>query len=132
VIRLVEELEKSGMDVIIGSRFLDKKQLRKIPFLRVWFNRLGSLITWFLSGIYLSDSQSGFKVFSRYAAEQIEIQTNGFEFCSEIVREIRYHGLKYREIPIAVYYSDYTKAKGQNFSVGVETFFKLFVRSLMR
>ncbi|OGC82118.1 MAG: hypothetical protein A2V81_03140 [Candidatus Abawacabacteria bacterium RBG_16_42_10] len=126
---MLEFIQKEQKDVVLGSRFLKKND---IPKLRLWANKIANTITFFLSGIAISDSQSGFKVFSRHALPRINITANGFEFCTEIIRTIANENLSYTEYPISVYYSEESMAKGQNFSTGVVTVFKLIVRSLMR
>ncbi len=126
---MVEFLIQQKKDMVFGSRFLQKNH---IPLLRRLANTFGNLITFLLSGIYLSDTQSGFKIFSQKALQHIKITANGFEFCSEIVREVATEGLSYCEFPIKVYYSEDTLAKGQNLATGMTTMFKLIVRSLMR
>ncbi len=126
---MVDFLVAQKKDVVFGSRFL---QSNRVPLLRRLANNAGNLLTYFLSGIYLTDSQSGFKIFSARALEHITITANGFEFCSEIVREVAAERLTFCEFPIKVYYSEETLAKGQNLSTGITTMFKLIVRSLMK
>lgn len=125
---IIAPLLKDEADIVIGSRF---KQKNRIPFTRRFFNQIANLITFLLSGIWLSDSQSGFKGFSRKAAEKIDIHTSGYEFCTEIVREIASLKLKYMEIPVDVYYTEDSLKKGQNFAQGIKTAMKLLIRSLM-
>lgn len=127
--KLVSYIKEQKNDVIFGSRFLRSNQ---VPPLRRLANTIGNVVTFLLSGIYLSDSQSGLKVFSRKALEHIYITANGFEFCTEIVREVAESGLSYAEYPITVYYSAASLAKGQNLSTGIVTVCKLIVRTLMR
>lgn len=129
VCNLVEPVLRRKYDVVIGSRFLNKQ---KIPFSRKVFNKIGNFLTFLISGIYSTDSQSGLKAFSRDAAKKIRITANHFEYCSEIFREIKDQRLSFVEVPISVAYSDYSKMKGQSFARGLETGFKLIVRSLMR
>lgn len=126
---MLEFLISQKKDVVFGSRFL---QSNRVPLVRRLANTAGNLLTYFLSGIYLSDSQSGFKIFSAKALDHITITANGFEFCSEIVREVAAENITYCEFPIKVYYSQETLAKGQNLSTGITTMFKLIVRSLMK
>lgn len=126
---LIHYIIEQKRDILFGSRFL---QANDIPLLRRLANSLGNVVTFLLSGIYLSDSQSGLKVFSRHALEHIQITANGFEFCSEIIREVADSHLSYAEYPIHVYYSKESLAKGQNLSTGIVTVFKLVIRSLMR
>jgi glycosyltransferase involved in cell wall biosynthesis len=125
--KLVTPIVRGECDVVIGSRFLEQNQ---IPFLRRIFNFIGNLITWFFFGLWVSDSQSGFKSFSRTAAERLKILTNGYEFCSEIIREIKVKKLVFKEVPITVRYDAYSLAKGQNFARGLTTLLKLFLRSV--
>lgn len=114
-------------DACLGSRFLQKN---KIPLLRRFFNWLGNLITFLIAWIWVSDSQSGFKAFSREAAQKIEITMNGYEFCSEIIRKISEQKLKFCEVPVTVFYTHESLAKGQSFANGVKTAAKLIIRSL--
>ena len=86
----------------------------------------------FRSGKYVSDSQSGFKVFGPTVVQKIQLHLSGFEFCSEIIREIQQNSWRVEEIPIRVTYSEYTLAKGQSFSSGVVTACKILLRSFLR
>ncbi len=127
---LLLPLLNNSYDVVIGSRFLRKEN--HIPFLRICANRIGNILTRLLGGVALTDTQSGFRAFRRSAAEQIYIHSNGFEFASEVVREIRWKKLSYCEVPIHVTYTKETMRKGQSFAEGLKTALKLILRSLMR
>lgn len=127
---LISSLHHYRADIVIGTRFM--KDTNRIPFTRRFFNIFANLVTFVLSGIYLSDSQSGFRAFSRQALKRIYITANGYEFSSEIIRETKYYKMKIVEIPISVHYTPYTMSKGQNLSTGIVTIFKLIIRSLMR
>lgn len=127
VAKLIDALKGSSADVAIGDRMHDKQQM---PFVRRIFNGIANLITQALGGAAIADSQSGFKAFTRKAVETIRIRSNGFEFCSEIVREIKLHELHFVEVPIQVIYSDYSRSKGQSFYNGARTAWRLFIRSL--
>ena len=93
---------------------------------------IANIITFVLAGVYLTDTQSGLKALSRKALEKICITANGYEFCSEIIREAKYYKLDIIEIPVSVIYTPYSLSKGQNLSTGLTTVFKLIVRTLMR
>lgn len=127
--KIAAPLLNQEVDVVIGSRF---KQKNTVPFLRRLFNFIANLLTFVLSGIFISDSQSGFKGFSHYAAKKIEIHTSGYEFCTEIIREIAYLNLSFREVPVYVSYTKDSLKKGQNLANGFKTAAKLLVRSLMK
>jgi polyprenyl-phospho-N-acetylgalactosaminyl synthase len=116
-------------DVVFANRF---GQRNKIPFIRRVFNALGNIVTLLATGKWVSDSQCGFKVFGPRALKDIDLKMSGFEFCTEIVREVAQHGWRIAEVPIKVKYSEYTLAKGQSFATGVRTAFKILLRSFLR
>ncbi|MEA3304733.1 MAG: glycosyltransferase family 2 protein [Patescibacteria group bacterium] len=122
--------QDSRLDVVLGSRFLEAKQ--SVPRIRRVFNKIASLITWILSGIWLSDSQSGFRGYTRSAAGQIKIESSGYEFATEVIREIAHYDLNYKEVPIDVIYHGEWRDRGQSFATGVSMVFRLFVRAIFK
>jgi glycosyltransferase involved in cell wall biosynthesis len=128
--QLLTPVLKSKVDVVIGTRFRGPKNT--IPFIRRAFNCIGNIFTYITTGKYVSDSQSGFKVFGPKAVQALDLHLSGFEFCTEIIREIAKHRWSIVEIPIRVTYSEYTLAKGQSFSGGVITACKILLRTFLR
>ncbi len=122
----VSAIEK-GADVVIGSRMLVRTGM---PWYRQFANVLGNLVTFFLFGAWVSDSQSGFRAFTRYAISRIEIRTNRMEVSSELIAEAKRHKLMLAEIPIKAIYTEYSLSKGQNFFVGLKTLIKLILRRI--
>jgi glycosyltransferase involved in cell wall biosynthesis len=116
-------------DIVYANRF---GQRNTIPFIRRFFNSIGNTITFIATGRWVPDSQCGFKVLGPRAVAEISLQTNGFEFCTEIVRESVQHRWRVAQVPIKVLYSEYTLAKGQSFASGVRTAFKILLRSFIR
>lgn len=121
---LVDTMQEKEVDVVIGSRFLKKDN--QIPTTRIFYNKIANIISYILTGIYVTDSQSGMKAFSRAFAQKAVLNFNGFEFCIEIIRNIRIHKASYTEVPIHVLYTADTMKKGQNFITGVKMLGKLF------
>ena len=126
---LISSILDESADVVIGTRF---KGVSKVPLLPRFFNKIGNILTYITTGKYVSDSQSGFKAFGPVALYTIHLHMNGFEFCTEIVREISQYGWCVKEVPIQVTYSEYSKAKGQSFSRGVITACKILLRFFLR
>ncbi|MCK5460652.1 glycosyltransferase family 2 protein [Candidatus Gracilibacteria bacterium] len=116
-------------ECVIGSRFLEKN---KIPFFRRVANKIANVLTGIFFGVWVSDSQSGLRGFSLKVAQKLTLHANGFEYCSEFIREVNHAGFEIFEVPISVKYTTETLAKGQNFSEGIKTFGKLFLRALSR
>jgi glycosyltransferase involved in cell wall biosynthesis len=109
--KLIDSLAADNIDVVIGSRFL---QQNSIPLDRKIIISLANLFVAFLYKIKTTDSQSGFRAFSKRAINKIKIRTQGMEVSTELFSEIREHKLKLLEVPIDVKYTSYSRSKGQS------------------
>jgi glycosyltransferase involved in cell wall biosynthesis len=94
-------------DMVVGSRFLDTQS--RIPYVRSLGLRGITMLSNLGSGISVSDSQTGFRAFSREALERMSFRTNGFSVESEMQFLARTHGLKTAEVPISCTYQDAPK-----------------------
>ena len=126
---LVRCLVDEKLDVVIGSRIL---QPEGMPLSRIAANLLLNGITFVVYGKVVSDSQSGFKAFSRRSLNIIELHSAGYEICSEIIGEIVRNKLNYKSLPVKAVYTKYSQAKGQPFLNGISLIIQLFVRMLRR
>lgn len=127
--KLIKPIIDEETDFVVGSRFLERQPM---PIFRRFGNYFYNLITWLLFGTLTSDSQSGMRVFNRNVAEKIEIFTSGMEVSSEIIKEIKVHKLKIKEVPIRAIYTSYSLSKGQGFFVGLKTLIKLLILKLIK
>lgn len=118
---------QGGADTVIGSRMLNPSGM---PWFRRVANRLGNLVTLFLFGAHVTDSQSGFRAFNKFALKKIKIRTNRMEVSSELIAESKVHKLNLVEVPIKAIYTDYSLSKGQGFFVGIKTLLKLVLRRI--
>jgi UDP-N-acetylglucosamine---dolichyl-phosphate N-acetylglucosaminyltransferase len=119
---------QNGADMVIGSRMLTG--FKGMPWYRRVAQILGNLVTLVLFGAWVTDSQSGFRAFNRFALEKIEIKTNRMEVSSELVAEAKRNRLNVKEVPIKAIYTDYSLSKGQSFFVGIKTLVKLVLRRI--
>ena len=110
---LIAPLRKGEADVALGSRFLREADTARIPAGRRMLLRLGRVVTGVLNGVWLNDTHNGFRALSRRALSKIRLSERGYGHASEILDEIRVHGLRYVEVPVTIRYSDYSLAKGQ-------------------
>lgn len=124
---MIAPIQSGVADAVIGSRMLGSKGM---PTSRILMNRIANLITYLLFGIWVTDSQSGLRAFSRKAASELRIRTRHMEVSSEIIREIKDRGFRFKEVSIQAIYTEYSLSKGQNFFLGVKTFIKLFLHRL--
>ncbi|MDD5055933.1 MAG: glycosyltransferase family 2 protein [Candidatus Peribacteraceae bacterium] len=119
-----------GADLVIANRFGGRKV--SIPRIRILFNAIGNAVTLLATGIWLPDTQCGFKAFGPRALRQVDLKMSGFEFCTEIIREAARFRWKIVSVPSRVVYSEYTLAKGQSFANGMKTAAKILLRSFLR
>jgi len=117
---LVKPILQNQADVSLGTRLINPKGM---PWYKIIHNKVGNLITWYLFGLWVTDSQSGFRAYSRKAMEKINTLGDRYEYESEVIREIYIHKLTFKEIPIQVRYTDYSmnKPEKQTFFNGVKT-----------
>jgi glycosyltransferase involved in cell wall biosynthesis len=122
------QMRLHGYDVVLGSRL---KESTGMPFYKVMHNHIGNLIVWMLYGLWVTDSQSGFRAYSRKALHTIDTKTDRYEYDSEVIREVRRHRLKFIEIPIEVRYTEYSMGKQHkmNLKNGVKTVLKMMIAS---
>lgn len=124
IARLIEPIRKNHCDVVLGTRLKNPKGM---PWYKIAANHVGNAITWYFYGLWVSDSQSGFRAYSRHASELINTKTDRYEYDSEVIREIYLYKLKYKEVPIEVRYTEYSmgKIQKQGFVNGLKTFYKI-------
>ena len=107
---LVDPILSRENDVILGVRTLDKDEM---PWYKVAANFVGNLITWLFYGIMVSDSQSGFRAYSKYAALIIDTKADKYEYDSKVIREIKNCRLRFAEVPVHTRYTEYSQGKKQ-------------------
>lgn len=116
LVRLTKHLIDTQSDLVIGSRFLQKNS---IPVTRIFYNKVGNIISFVLTGKMLSDSQSGLKAISNRLALELDLNYDGFEFCMEIIKQANATNAKISELPVDVRYTKETRSKGQNLMSGL-------------
>ena len=127
--KVVEPVKKGGVDVALGSRFLAKTE---VPFFRKLVLKGGIIVVWLFYGIKLTDVHNGFRAFSRHAAETIEITMDGMEHASEILSEIKKHGLRFVEVPVIIKYTEYSKQHGQSSLNALKIFYRMLLHRLSK
>jgi glycosyltransferase involved in cell wall biosynthesis len=103
--RLLEPIRSGWADIVIGSRFLAASN-GHIPTLRSLGQRGMTVATNLASGTAVSDSQSGFRAFSRSAIEALLFSARGFSVEGEMQFQARDHNLRVVEMPITARYDD--------------------------
>jgi len=126
IYNLVQPIILNESEITLGNRFLNKTS--KVPIFKKIILKAGALLMFLMYGILSSDSHNGLKAISRSAALKIDIRSNGWEYCSEVIEEIMLKKIKYREIPVTVKYTDYSIKKGQKIYNSFYIFSKMFIK----
>ncbi len=118
----------NGYDVALGSRFLGTAH--DIPIARKITLKMAIVFTALTSGIILSDAHNGFRALSHTAMSRIKTHARGMEYASEIIDEIKKRHLSYKEVPVTVIYTDYSKQKGQSSGNAIKIALKVLIKKL--
>lgn len=100
--RLIRPISE-GFDLVIGSRALQSKN---IPGYRRVGQKVIGGFSRVLSGENLSDSESGFRAFSRKALDSLELKENGMAISAETISRATEKKLKITETPISISYTE--------------------------
>ncbi len=107
---LIEPLTSGRADAVFGSRMLHKAQALKggMPLYKFVGNRILTTVQNRLVRTRLSEWHSGYRLYSTKALRQIpfHLNSNGFDFDTEIIIQLVVAGLRITEIPIPTYYGD--------------------------
>lgn len=105
--RLISPILRGQADIVVGSRYLDANS--DVPRVRVVGHQIFNSITNLSSGVAVSDSQSGYRAFSKEALEAIRFNSQGFSVESEMQFLARDYRLRVAEVPIIIRYDDKPK-----------------------
>ncbi|MEK7125694.1 MAG: glycosyltransferase family 2 protein [Patescibacteria group bacterium] len=130
--KLIQPIIENQADVVLGSRFISDPNTTNyippslklwragrmtrmgLPFIRKILLKAAVLFTWFVSGVKLTDAHNGLRALSRQALTKIDCRQDGMSYASEIIDQIGEHKLRYQEVGVAIKYTDYSLAKGEN------------------
>ena len=115
---------KKGYDITIGSRFLDKRT--KMPLSKKILLKGCVVVLRIFYGLKVTDAHNGFRALNKKAAQKIRITCNRMAHASEIIDEIKRNKLRFKEVPVKIYYDKETSAKGHgNFAQAMSVFFSM-------
>jgi glycosyltransferase involved in cell wall biosynthesis len=127
---MLKEIRKGHTDIVMGSRFMGssvgmKKSKLIILKLAIQFSNL-------TTGLKLTDTHNGLRVFNRRVAETIQITMPDMAHASEILELIASNKYRYKEVPVVIEYTDYSRSKGQGLINAVNIAFDTLLRKISR
>lgn len=117
--KLLIPVERGMAEVVYGTRLNRlphlKNEERAPRFMLHYFgNRLLSFLTSLLYGQWITDMETGYKVFPKQALDGIILKSRGFEFEPEITAKLLKRGYKILEVPIKTKPRGYSEGKKLN------------------
>ncbi|MDB5177131.1 MAG: glycosyl transferase [Candidatus Saccharibacteria bacterium] len=128
--KMLRHLKKNKLDIVLGSRFLGNAEnissrKRNLLKLAVKFSN-------YTTGVKLTDTHNGIRVFNRFTAENLQLKMPDFSHASEIIERIAEMNFKYDEMPVTIIYTDYSRAKGQSMINAVNISFDTLLNKVIK
>ena len=92
----------NGSDVAVGTRFNTTEGRKTTTLLNLIGNRLINLEFLILTGVAVTDTQSGFRAYKSKVLRKIGINSKGFEVETELTLKPLINGYSVKEVPIFV------------------------------
>lgn len=109
---MVAKLRTEGLDVVIGSRFLDDRTA--VGGLKRLVLRTAAAYTRLTTGMALTDAHNGLRAIGRDLLKTIHLRQNRMAHASELIDQISHDGVRWSEYPTHIVYTEYSKKKGQS------------------
>ena len=98
--RVLTPVIKNNVDLVIGSRYLNQKNVASKK-LNAFGVRIFNLLIQSLTGTAISDSQSGYRAMKRQVLIKQRLKSGGYEIESEMLVKTAKDGFKVAEVPIS-------------------------------
>lgn len=108
---LLEPVWSGKADISLGSRFLSDSET---PAGRKRVLQVARLVNYLLTNIKLSDAHNGLRAMNNAALTKLRITENRMAHATEILIEAKKHQLRIAEVPVTIYYTDYSRKNGQS------------------
>ena len=111
-VAMVAAARRENLAIVLGSRFL--KGPSPVGRLKRLVLATAAVVASRTTGMHLTDAHNGLRLLRRDAAEHLNLRQNRMAHASEIIRQLGATGLPWREFPVHIAYTEYSKAKGQS------------------
>ena len=108
--KIIEPIEKNEVDMVIGSRFLGTIKGNIPSYRKMGIKAITNLVN-SSTGKKITDSQSGFRAYSKTVLEKIIPSESGMGVSTEILIKANRQKFKITEIPITIIYEGDTSSQ---------------------
>lgn len=130
VYNMIKIIKKEKLDIVLGSRFLGRATNAKKS--KIFILRLAVAFTNTMTGIKLTDTHNGLRVFNRYVAENLQLQMPDYAHATEVIDRISEKKFNYKEVPVTITYTKYSQSKGQSMINAVNIIFDVLLNKLIK
>ena len=99
--QLISPILDNKADFVTATRFKDGKMIGKMPFVKLVGNKIFTALTSMLVGKKFTDTQCGFRAYSREAALRLNLYGT-FTYTQEVFLDLAYKGMRILEVPLYV------------------------------
>ena len=121
---ILQPLLNEEADVVLGSRFMIGSYHNASTRKTLAF-KLASLLNRLIIRKSISDTHNGFRGFNSKALKLIKLTENKMAHATELIIQIKKNKLRYKEMPVTVHYTEYSRKKGQSWYDSIRIFFDL-------
>ncbi len=100
--KFLTKLENHPAAIIIGARNMDQAS---VPGKSSFGNKFSNFWFWVETGLRMSDTQSGYRLYPVRLMESATFFTRKFEFEIEVLVTSAWRGIEITEVPVRVYYA---------------------------
>ena len=122
--RFLEKERETGADIIVGNRMRD---IKNMPRIRIFTNRLTSWVVSKKAGQPIPDSQNGYRLIKTALVRKLTFETCRYEWESEILIKAGRAGARITDIPTATIYGE--ERSSIHPLVDTLRFFRLVIKS---
>jgi glycosyltransferase involved in cell wall biosynthesis len=108
---MIKTAEEGGYDVVLGSRFLDRKT--EMSRLRRLILKTATKVFNRGSAHKLTDAHNGLRLVTRDVAARVDLAFHGMAHASELEQVLTQPTYRLTEYPVHILYTEYSRSKGQ-------------------
>jgi glycosyltransferase involved in cell wall biosynthesis len=126
--RILAAFASERVDVVYGSRFLERGYFRAFPEVRFGNKLANFLLAWavrILWRVKITDEATAYKAFRTAVIKSLDLRCVGFEFCPEVTAKVLNRGYRIHEVPIRYHPRTIAEGKKVRWFDGVKALYVL-------
>ena len=124
--QLIRPLVDGRADVVYGSRFPDRRRLQGQYRSHFLANRFLTILSNTMTGLQLTDMETGYKVFTKEVNNSLTFKSNRFGFEPEFTAKVAKNQFRLFEVPISYNGRTYSEGKKITWKDGLAAIWFIF------